>query len=48
MALVQIFVCVGGELLTRKLTLPFAIDGVWLSILVTVATSAMRCLRPTR
>ena len=48
MALVQIFVCVGGELLTRKLTLPFAIDGVWLIIMVTVATSAMRSLRPTR
>jgi preprotein translocase subunit SecY len=46
MALVQIFVCVGGELLTRKLTLPFAIDGVWLIIVVTVVTSAIRNLRP--
>jgi preprotein translocase subunit SecY len=47
MALVQIFVCLGGDLLTRNLTLPFAIDGVWLIIVVTVITSAMRNLRPT-
>src|SRR5262249_25901009 len=47
MALVQIFVCLGGALLTRNLTLPFAVDGVWLIIVVTVITSAMRSLRPT-
>jgi hypothetical protein len=47
MALVQIFVCVGGELLTRNLTLPFAIDGIWLIIVATVITSTMRSLRPT-
>ena len=47
MALVQIFVCLGGELLTRNLTLPFAIDGIWLIIVATVVTSAMRGLRPT-
>jgi hypothetical protein len=47
MALVQIFVCVGGELLTRNLTLPFAIDGIWLIIVVTMITSTMRSLRPT-
>jgi preprotein translocase subunit SecY len=48
MALVQIFVCLGGELLTRKLTLPFAVEGIWLIIVVTVITSAMRNLRPAR
>jgi hypothetical protein len=47
MALVQIFVCVGGALLTRSLTLPFAIDGVWLIIVVTVIASTLRNLRPT-
>jgi preprotein translocase subunit SecY len=47
MALVQIFVCVGGALLTRNLTLPFAVDGVWIIIVVTVITSAIRGLRAT-
>jgi len=40
--LVQIFVCLGGELLTHHLALPFLIDGAWLIIVVTVATSALR------
>ena len=47
MALVQIFVCVGGALLTRNLTLPFAVDGVWIIIMVTVITSTLRNLRQT-
>jgi len=47
MALVQIFVCLGGDLLTRNLTLPFAVDGVWLIIVVTVIASTLRNLRRT-
>lgn len=41
-ALTQIAVCVGGAWLTRHLTLPFAIDGSWLIVVVTVATSVLR------
>jgi preprotein translocase subunit SecY len=41
MALVQIFVCVGGELLTRRLGLPFTIDGSWLVLIVAVAMSCL-------
>ena len=40
--LVQIFVCTGGELLTHQLSLPIAIDGAWV---IVVVTTAMNCLR---
>ena len=40
--LVQIFVCTGGELLTHQLSLPIAINGAWVIIVV---TTAMNCLR---
>jgi preprotein translocase subunit SecY len=41
-AVAQIAVCAGGELLTRQLELPFAIDGSWLIVVVTVALSVLR------
>ena len=41
--LVQIFVCVGGELLTHHLSLPIAIYGPWV---IVVVTTVMNCLRP--
>ena len=40
--LVQIFVCAGGELLTHQLSLPIAINGAWV---IVVVTTAMNCLR---
>jgi preprotein translocase subunit SecY len=40
--LVQIFVCVGGELLTQQLSLPIAINGAWV---IVVVTTVMNCLR---
>ena len=40
--LVQIFVCTGGELLTHQLSLPIAINGAWV---IVVVTTAMNCLR---
>ena len=40
-ALAQIVVCAGGELLTRNLHLPFSINGSWIIIVVTVATSCL-------
>jgi hypothetical protein len=40
--LVQIFVCIGGELLTHQLSLPIAINGAWV---IVVVTTAMNCLR---
>jgi preprotein translocase subunit SecY len=39
---VQIFVCVGGELLTHAFTLPFPVNGSWLIVIV---TTAINCLR---
>jgi preprotein translocase subunit SecY len=41
-ALVQFLVCGGGDLLAHHMTLPFAINGSWLIIVV---TTAMNCLR---
>jgi preprotein translocase subunit SecY len=41
-ALVQIFVCIGAELLTHTFTPPFPISGAWLIVIV---TTAMSCLR---
>ena len=41
-ALVQIFVCAGAELLTHHLTPPFAINGSWLIVVVTAAMSLLR------
>jgi preprotein translocase subunit SecY len=43
-ALVQIFVCVGAELLTDALTLPFPISGAWLIVIVTTALSLLRAM----
>ncbi len=40
--LVQIFICVGGELLTYQLLLPIAINGAWI---IVVVTTVMNCLR---
>jgi preprotein translocase subunit SecY len=40
--LVQIFVCVGGELLTQQLSLPIAINGAWV---IVVVITVMNCLR---
>jgi preprotein translocase subunit SecY len=47
-ALIQIAVCVGAELLSRRLMLPAPISGLWLIVLVTVVASAIRGLRPAR
>jgi hypothetical protein len=38
-ALVQIFVCTGGDLLTYNAMLPFSINGPWLIIVVTVVAN---------
>jgi len=46
-ALVQIFVCIGGELLTRQLGSPFPINGSWLIVIVTTAISCLRSKEPT-
>jgi preprotein translocase subunit SecY len=43
-ALVQIFVCVGAELLTHTFTLPFPISGAWLIVIVTTAMSCLRSI----
>jgi preprotein translocase subunit SecY len=43
-ALVQIFVCAGAELLTDILTLPFSIGGAWLIVIVTAAMSCLRAI----
>jgi preprotein translocase subunit SecY len=40
-AAAQIVICVGGELLTRYLHVPFAINGPWLILAVAVAMSAL-------
>jgi hypothetical protein len=45
-ALVQIFICVGAELLTARFTLPFPIDGAWLIVIVMKAMSCVRPLSP--
>ena len=41
-ALVQIVVCCGGDLLTHQFNLPFAINGSWLIVVVTTAISCLR------
>jgi hypothetical protein len=41
-ALVQIFVCTGGDLLTYNTMLPFSINGPWLIIVVTVVANWLR------
>jgi preprotein translocase subunit SecY len=38
-ALVQIFVCIGGDVLTYNTMLPFSINGPWLIIVVTVVAN---------
>ena len=43
-ALVQMFVCAGGELLTHSQTLPFPINGPWLIVIVTTAISCLRSI----
>jgi hypothetical protein len=40
--LVQIFVCTGGELLTHQLSLPIAINGAWVIVVVTTAMNGLR------
>jgi len=40
-AAAQIVICLGGELLTRYLHVPFAINGPWLILAVAVAMSAL-------
>jgi preprotein translocase subunit SecY len=45
-ALVQIFICVGAELLTHTLQLPFPINGAWLIVIVMTALSCVRALGP--
>lgn len=44
-ALIQIAVCIGAELLSRHLMLPAPISGLWLIVLVTVVASAIRGFR---
>lgn len=51
-ALVQIAVCCGGELLMHQMTLPFAISGSWLIVVVVAAISVLSAMsrgpnRPT-
>lgn len=43
-ALVQIFVCTGAELLTHAFTLPFPISGAWLIVIVTTAMSCLHAI----
>jgi len=45
-ALVQIFICVGAELLTKAFGWPFPIDGAWLIVIVMTALSCVRALGP--
>lgn len=45
-ALVQIFVCVGAELLTHTVKLPFPVNGAWLIVIVTTALGCVRALGP--
>lgn len=45
-ALVQIFICVGAELLTHTLQLPFPISGAWLIVIVMTTMSCVRALGP--
>jgi preprotein translocase subunit SecY len=45
-ALVQIFICVGAELLTDVFRLPYPIDGAWLIVIVMTAMSCVRALDP--
>jgi preprotein translocase subunit SecY len=47
-ALIQIVVCVGAEVLSRRSMLPAPISGLWLIVLVTVACNAIRGLRSAR
>ena len=44
--LVQIFICVGAELLTHTLQLPFPISGAWLIVIVMTAMSCARAFGP--
>jgi preprotein translocase subunit SecY len=46
-ALVQILVCSGGELLTHQLNPPFSVNGSWLIVVVTAAISCLRSKEPT-
>jgi preprotein translocase subunit SecY len=41
-AAVQILICVGGEWLAHQVALPFAINGSWLIVVVTVMMSLLR------
>ena len=41
-ALVQIFICAGGEFLTHQLNPPFSVNGSWLIVVVTTAISCLR------
>lgn len=45
-ASVQIFICVGAELLTKAIGWPFPIDGAWLIVIVTTFLSCARALGP--
>jgi hypothetical protein len=45
-ALVQILICVGAELLTRVMQLPFPIEGAWLIVIVTTLMSCVRSFGP--
>ena len=38
----QILICAGGEWLTHQVTLPFAINGSWLIVVVTAMMSLLR------
>ena len=41
-AAVQILICAGGEWLANQMTLPFAISGSWLIVVVTAMMSLLR------
>ena len=41
-AAVQILICAGGELLAHQMSLPFAINGSWLIVVVTAMMSLLR------
>lgn len=45
-ALVQIFICVGAELLTHIVQLPFPISGAWFIVIVMTAMSFVRAFGP--
>jgi hypothetical protein len=47
-AAAQIVICCAGQILTRALGLPFALDGVWLIVVVATALGVLRAIGEPR